>query len=161
MKTKGYWHKNKHIDQWNKTESPELNLHINGQLIFHKSAKISNGEKIVFSTNSTGKTGDPHAKECGPPSHTMYKKIISQWIKDLKVSSETIKLLEENKGKNLCAIGLSKDFMEMTPKSQAIRTKIDKVGLHQTKKLLHSKRHKQQIEKVTYGMRENICKSCI
>ena len=33
--------------------------------------------------------------------------------------------------------------------------------LHQTKKLLHSKRIKQQSEKVTYRMGENICKPYI
>ena len=42
------------------------------------------------------------------------------------VRSETIKLLEENLGEKLHEICFSNDFMDVTPKAQAIKTKINK-----------------------------------
>ena len=50
-------------------------------------------------------------------------------------------------------------FLDLIPKSKATKAKIN-VRLHQTKKLLNNKGNRQQNEKASYQMGENIHKSC-
>ena len=59
-------------------------------------------------------------------SLTPYKKINSKWIKDLNGRTETMKLLEENIGIKLLYMGLGNDFLDMTPKAQGTKSKINK-----------------------------------
>ena len=92
-----YWHKNRHIDQWNRIESPETNPCVIGQSIYDRGARISCGERIVFSINGLGKL-DIHMQkdETRSLSYTTHK-INSKWLKDSSRRPETIKLLEKNR----------------------------------------------------------------
>ena len=56
--------KQKYIDQWNRTENPEINPCTYGQLIYDKRGiRIYNGEKTVSLISSTEKTGQLHVEE--------------------------------------------------------------------------------------------------
>ena len=60
---------------------------------------------------------------------TPYTKINSEWVKDLNVRPETIKLLEENIGRTLDDINQSKILYDPPPRVMEIRTKANKWDL--------------------------------
>ena len=60
---------------------------------------------------------------------TPYTKINSQWIKDLNVRPETIKLLEENIGRTLDDINQSKILCDSPPRGMEIKIKVNKWDL--------------------------------
>ena len=74
IKTVWYWYQNKHTDQWNGTENPEVIPDTYGQLIFYKRGKNIKLEK-VSSASGTGKTGQLHVSQGNgnTPSHHAQK----------------------------------------------------------------------------------------
>ena len=57
-----YCHKYRHIDQWNRIESTQMNPHTYSQLIYTKEARLYNGDKTVSSISDALETGNLHVK---------------------------------------------------------------------------------------------------
>ena len=57
-------------------------------------------------------------------SLTPYTKINSKWIKDPNVRPDTIKILEENRGRIIYDINHSKILFDQPPREMEIKTKI-------------------------------------
>ena len=74
---------------------------------------------------------------------TPFTKINSKWIVHLNVRAKIIKLLEESIGVNPCDLRLHTSFLDMSPKAQTTKEKLDKLGLHQNFKVLCVTEHHQ------------------
>ena len=60
---------------------------------------------------------------------TPYTKINSRWVKDLNISCNTIKVLEENMGRKISDIPCSNILTDTSPKAKDIKERIKKWDL--------------------------------
>ena len=110
-------------------ESPEINPCLYGKLIFNKG-----GRRIKWSKNSLFNkwcwaiwtaTCKKRKNENRPPTYTIHTKK-SRGIKDLNISGDTIKVLQENTGRTISHIPWSNIFSNMSPTARDIKERINK-----------------------------------
>ena len=118
------------MDQRNGIESPEINPRAYGHLSFDKGGKSTQWRKDSLFNKWCWENWTATCKRMKlEHSLTPYTKINSEWIKNLNVRPDTIKLLQENTGKTLFDINHGKIFFDPPPTVMEIKTKINKWDL--------------------------------
>ncbi|KAL6084381.1 hypothetical protein STEG23_022623 [Scotinomys teguina] len=126
LKTAWYWHQNRHVDQWNRIEDPDINPHRYENLIFDKDAKTVKWKKeSIFNkwcwhnwmSTCRRLQIDPYLSPC--------TKLKSKWIKDLNINPVTLNLIEEKVGSTLERIGTGDQFLNITPTAQTLSASIN------------------------------------
>ena len=77
---------------------------------------------------------------------TPYRKINSRWIKELNINRNTIKVLEENIGRNISDIPHSNILTDMSPKARDIKERINKWDLIKIKSFCMAKENSIKIK---------------
>ena len=128
IKTVWYWHKDRNIDQWNKTESPEINPHTYGHLVFDKGSKNIKWRKDKTDFNKwcweNWSTISKRMKQ--DHSNTIHKNKLK--IKDLSIRPET-KTSSRKTGKTHSDINHNRILYDPPPRAMQTKTKINKWDL--------------------------------
>jgi hypothetical protein len=105
----------------------EINPHTYGHLIFDKEIKTIQWKKEgIFNKLCWSKWRSVFSRMQIDPYLSSCTKLKSRWIKDLYIKPDTLSLIEEKMGNSLECIGTGENFLNRTPKAQALRSAIDK-----------------------------------
>ena len=78
---------------------------------------------------------------------TPYTKINSRWMKELNISCNTIKVLEENIGRKISDIPRSNILTDTSPKAWDIKERINKWDLIKIKSFCRAKENSTKLQK--------------
>jgi hypothetical protein len=126
MKTEWYWYSDRQVDQWNRTEDPEMNPHTCGYLIFDKGAKTIQWKKdSIFNKWYWFNWWSA----CRIQINTFLSpctKLKFKWIKDVLIKPDMLKLIENKVRRSLEYFDKWENFLKRTPMAYALRSRIDK-----------------------------------
>ena len=109
----------KHIDQWNRIENPELDPQMYGQLIFDKAGKNIKWKKDSLFNQWCWENWRATCRWMKLDHFLiLFTKINSNWMKVQSVRQETIKTLEEKAGNNLFDLSCSNFLLDTSPKAR-------------------------------------------
>ena len=99
-----YWHRDRHIDQWNRIKSPEMRPHIFENFIYDNGGTVvkwgNNGLSNKWSWDSYYSNAERKRERELDISHHITHQIHSRWIKDV-CKRDTLKTRERKKNKSL------------------------------------------------------------
>ena len=78
---------------------------------------------------------------------TPYTKINSRWIKDLNISRDTIRVLEENIGRKISDISCHSIFTDISPRARDIKERINRWDLIKIKSFCTAKENSIKIKR--------------
>jgi hypothetical protein len=129
IKTAWYWYNNRQVIKWNRIEDQVMNAHTYGHLIFDKRAKTIQWKKDSIFKKWCWLNWSLACRLQIDPFLSPFRRLTSNWIKELHIKPETLKLIEEKGRKSLKDMDTGKKMLNRTAMACAIRSRINKWDL--------------------------------